>query len=123
MDIVNEHMLLIVGVVAVGGASFSGWWFFRHRKKGKPKPIVQAERPAIEAEDDEERVIRLLRASRGSLYQATITERCGFSKTKTSLLLTTMERKGIVRRKKKGRNKLVTLIENASLQPETTDEP
>jgi len=123
MDFLHEYVFLIGGVVAVASVSFAGLWLFRLRKKGETKSTVPAGRPTIEAEDDEEKVIRLLKASHGSLYQATITERCGFSKTKTSLLLATMEKKGIVRRKKKGRNKLVTLIENASLQPETTDEP
>lgn len=123
MDILHEYLLLIGGVVAVASVSFAGLWFFRLRKKGETKPIVGAGRPTLETEDDEEKVIRLLKASHGSLYQATITEKCGFSKTKTSLLLATMEKKGIVKRKKKGRKKWVTLIEKTSLQPETTEDP
>jgi uncharacterized protein (UPF0333 family) len=121
MDILHEYMLLIGGVVAVASVTFASFWLFRFRKKGDTKPVVQSERPTLETEDDEEKVIRLLKASHGSLYQVTITEKCGFSKTKTSLLLATMEKKGIVKRKKKGRKKLVTLIENASLQPETKE--
>jgi len=121
MDILHEYILLIGGVVAVASVSFAGLWLFRFRKKGDTKPVIQPERPTLETEDDEEKVIRLLKASHGSLYQVTITEKCGFSKTKTSLLLATMEKKGIVKRKKKGRKKLVTLIENAGLQPETKE--
>ena len=123
MDILHEYMLLIGGVVAVASVSFAGLWLFRFRKKGDTKPVVRPERPTFETEDDEEKVIRLLKASHGSLYQVTITEKCGFSKTKTSLLLATMEKKGVVKRRKKGRKKLVTLIENASLQPETKEKP
>jgi len=115
-------MLLVVGVVVVGGAGFSGFWLLRRRKKGEVKPVVQAPRSDLEIEDDEDRVIRLLKASRGSLFQSTITDECGFSKTKTSLLLTAMEKKGIVKRRKKGREKLVTLIEKTNFEPETTKE-
>lgn len=113
MDILHEYMLLIGGVLAVASVIFAGLWLFRLRKKGEAKPIVQAPRPDLEIEDDEDRVIRLLKASHGSLFQSTITEQCGFSKTKTSLLLATMEKKGIVKRKKKGRKKLVMLIERS----------
>jgi len=118
MDILNDYILVVVGVVVVvvGGASFSGFWLLKRRKKGEGKPVVQASKPGLETEDDEDRVIRLLKASHGSLYQSTITEECGFSKTKTSLLLTAMEKKGMVKRKKKGREKLVTLTEETSRQ-------
>lgn len=122
MDVLNEYMLLVVGVVVVGGAGFSGFWLLRRRKKGETEPIVQAPRPDLEIEDDEDRVIRLLKASHGSLFQSTITDQFGFSKTKTSLLLTAMEKKGIVKRQKKGREKLVTLIEKPNSEPETTKE-
>lgn len=122
MDVLNEYMLLVVGVIVVGGAGFSGFWLLRRRKKGETEPIVQAPRPDLEIEDDEDRVIRLLKASHGSLFQSTITDQFGFSKTKTSLLLTAMEKKGIVKRQKKGREKLVTLIEKTNSEPETTKE-
>lgn len=122
MDVLNEYMLLVVGVIVVGGAGFSGFWLLRRRKKGETEPIVQAPRPDLEIEDDEDRVIRLLKASHRSLFQSTITDQFGFSKTKTSLLLTAMEKKGIVKRQKKGREKLVTLIEKTNSEPETTKE-
>jgi len=125
MDILNDYMLAVVSVVivVVGGASFSSFWLLKRRKKGEVKPVIQASKPGLEIEDDEDRVIRLLKASHGSLYQSTITEKCGFSKTKTSLLLTAMEKRGMVKRKKKGREKLVILIENAGLRRETTEKP
>jgi len=122
MDVLNEYMLLVVGVVVVGGAGFSGFLLLRRRKKGEAKPVVQAPMPDLEIEDDEDRVVRLLKASHGRLFQSTITEQCGFSKTKTSLLLTTMEKKGMVKRRKKGREKLVTLIEKTNFKSETTKE-
>jgi len=48
-----------------------------------------------------------------SAYQSAIIEQCKFSKTKTSELLSAMEKKGIVRRHKKGRDKIVNLNEQA----------
>ena len=122
MDVLHDYMLPIIGGVVIGSISFAGFWLFRLRKKGEAKPTVPVSRLTLETEDDEEKVIRLLKASNKSLYQATITEKCGFSKTKTSLLLTSMEKKGMVKRKKKGRNKLVTLIEKTNFESETTRE-
>jgi len=122
MDALNDYMPVVAGAVAVGGASLSGLWLLKRRKKGEVEPIVQAPRPDLEIEDDEDRVIRLLKTSHGRLFQSTITEQCGFSKTKTSLLLTAMERKGMVKRQKKGREKLVTLIAETNLKPETPKE-
>ena len=124
MDVLNDYMLLVVVlvIVIVGGASFSRFWLLKRRKKGDAKPIVHTPRSGLEFEDDEDRVIRLLKASHGSLFQSTITEECGFSKAKTSLLLTAMEKKGIVKRQKKGREKLVTLIEKVNFEQKETKE-
>ena len=122
MDALNDYLPVVAGVVVVGGASLSGLWLLKRRRKGEVEPIVQAPGPDLEIEDDEDRVIRLLKASHGRLFQSTITEQCGFSKTKTSLLLTAMERKGMVKRKKKGREKLVTLIAETNLKPDTPNE-
>lgn len=63
---------------------------------------------------DEAKVVKLLREAGGSLYQSTITKQLGFSKSKTSGLLKNMEKQGIVRRQKKGREKLVMFTEQTS---------
>jgi len=109
IDILQKYALLIVGLIVIAGIGSAGLWFFRFRKREK----VSGRPPEIKLgiEDDEDKVVRLLRAAGGRLYQSTITKQCGFSKSKTSELLTTMEKKGIVRRQKRGREKLVTLIE------------
>ncbi len=44
------------------------------------------------------------------MYQSAIGEQGGFSKSKASELMSAMESKGIVSRKKMGRGKLVTLV-------------
>jgi uncharacterized membrane protein len=44
------------------------------------------------------------------MLQSAIKEKCGFSKAKISGLLKSMEEKGMIKRKRKGREKLVTLV-------------
>lgn len=109
LNILREYASLIVGLILIGGIGFAGLWLLKFRKKEKVSGFPP--RVTLGIEDDEDKVVRLLRAAGGRLYQSTITKQCGFSKSKTSQLLTAMERKGIVKRKKRGREKLVTLIE------------
>ncbi len=66
---------------------------------------------ALSVEDDEEKIIRLLGTAGGRMHQTTITRHCGFSKSKSSELLSNMERKGVITRKKAGKGKIVTLVE------------
>jgi uncharacterized membrane protein len=58
---------------------------------------------------DADRVIDLLRNLGGQAYQSMITDRLGFSKSKTSLLMKTMEQQRLVTRERLGREVLVTL--------------
>ena len=66
---------------------------------------------AFIVEDNEEKVVRLLNEAGGRMYQSTIAEKCGFSKSKASELMSAMEKKGVVSRKKIGRGKVVNLVE------------
>jgi uncharacterized membrane protein len=101
-------LIASVAAVAVIAAVVASWLFFTNRRqKGTVKAILTL------PETEEEKVLRVLRSNGGSAYQSAITEQCRFSKAKTSQLLTALERKGIVRRYKKGRDKIVNLIEQA----------
>jgi uncharacterized membrane protein len=62
-------------------------------------------------ESDEEKAVKLIKSSGGSLRQSAITDQLGFSKAKTSQLLTVLEQKGVIRRYKRGRDKIVVLVE------------
>jgi uncharacterized membrane protein len=73
----------------------------------KAKPISSI--PILESE--EEKLLNVLRLNGGSQLQAALTEQVRFSKAKTSQLLSALEKKGIVTRYKKGRDKIVTLTE------------
>ena len=55
-------------------------------------------------------MVRLLEFAGGQLQQSVIAKHYGFSTSKTSKLLTKMEKKGIVTRQRKGNETLVTLI-------------
>jgi len=114
MDIIKQNALMIGSLIALVGVSSVSVYYFKLRKR-EMKEVVSAGAPApptiLGIEDDEERVVKLLQAGGGSLYQSTIADNCGFSRAKASKLLAAMEKKGRVRRVEKGREKVVTLIE------------
>ncbi|MCW4009104.1 MAG: hypothetical protein NWF05_00580 [Candidatus Bathyarchaeota archaeon] len=107
------QLIVLIGVViAVAvAASLAGFYLNRRRRNknveaNNAKPRVDP--PVIESE--EEKILKLIQAKGGSMYQSDITDQCRFSKAKTSILLTALEKKGVVTRYKKGRDKIVTLI-------------
>jgi len=113
MDILKPYFPVIFALVALGGMGFIGLWFFRFRKKEKMEdfgPVPHIPPVTFGIEDDEEKVVALLRSAGGRLFQSTLTAQCGFSRSKTSKLLTLMEERGRIRRQKKGREKVVILI-------------
>jgi uncharacterized membrane protein len=96
--------------LAVIGVCLGAVLFYRFEKKRKKKTEREAPRVMPELESDEDKVVRLLKTMGGRAHQSTIGEKCGFSKSKTSQLLKNMENAGIVRREKRGREKLVILL-------------
>jgi len=114
LEILKANIPVIVSLIALVGVSSISLYFFKLRKK----EISRAKAPMppgvpLRMEDDEEKVINLLRAAGGSLYQSIIADQCGFSRAKASKLLATMEKKGKIRRAEKGREKVVTLIDKS----------
>ena len=98
----------------------SSFFVIRHRKAkikvAQPSsPIYKKSSPL---ESEEEKILKVLHTNQGTAFQSFISAQCKFSKAKTSQLLTALERKGIVRRYKKGRDKIVILAdEGKSEQP------
>jgi len=82
-------------------------WLIRF-KKSRVKPL---EISRFEILDDEEKIVRLLQSAGGRLLQSSISEQLKFSKSKTSSLLKMMEAKRKIRRERKGRDKIVILLE------------
>ncbi len=102
------EILVIVAIVVIV-ASLTGFYLARRRRKqeGLAKLSRLPSMPLIESE--EQKIIKILEANGGSAYQSAITDQTRFSKAKTSQLLAELERKGVVTRYKKGRDKIVTL--------------
>lgn len=96
----------VVGVMVPVG--LAGFFVFRKRQKDSGNELT-AETAALSAlETDEDKILKLLKSAGGSMRQTEITERLGYSKAKTSQLLTAMEAGGVLVRYKKGRDKIVT---------------
>jgi len=73
-----------------------------HRKQKLPYEILQEN-------NKEKKIIDLLKASGGYMQQSEITTKLGLSKSKVSETLSSMEKKGLIKRLKKGREKIVIL--------------
>jgi len=109
LEVLEENLLLIVGIV-VAFCGFAGTLYvLRHRNNKTRKSEVSPTENPLMLETEEEKVIKLLESKAGSMYQSAITDNLRFSRAKTSLLLSTLERKGIIKRFKRGRDKIVTL--------------
>jgi len=110
IDALRDNLSIVVGGIAMISVSFVSLWFYRSKRKKEMEALASSMSSPLEMKSEEDKVIELLKAAGGSSYQSTITKHCGFSKAKTSMLLTSMEIRGIVVRKKQGREKVVTLL-------------
>lgn len=102
----------LLSAAAVSITAFASWFFVKNRRtinSNAPTPAIT--KTVIETE--EEKVLRVIRSSGGTTFQAAITEKCNFSKAKTSQLLSALEAKGVVRRYKRGRDKIVDVVEQS----------
>ena len=91
--------------------ALAGFYLTRRRKKQKGT-MEQAKKPELPLiESEAQKIVKILQSSAGSIYQSALTDQTKFSKAKVSLLLSELEKKGVVTRYKKGRDKIVTLVE------------
>lgn len=115
-DVITNNATLLLAAVLVVSAGLAGYFLGlkrAHLMEGSKTNAKeeQAFLSDLSVEDDEERVVKLLAASGGRMQQLAIARQCGFSKSKASEILSIMERKGLITRKKLGRGKIVTLVE------------
>jgi uncharacterized membrane protein len=111
-NIVDWQLLLVIGAVSATAVGLiAGFLLFRRRTKPQPEESATIPR-APHIENDEDKIINILKASGGTTRQSDITEQSKFSKAKTSQLLAALEQKGVVTRYKKGRDKIVTFNNN-----------
>jgi len=112
IEALGQNAILIGGLTAIAAGSSVGIYTFRRRRKRGAKPAEPVEFPSsLGLESDEDRVVKVLKSSGGSLRQSVIADHLKFSRAKTSQLLAVLEDKGIIRRYKKGRDKIVVLVE------------
>jgi uncharacterized membrane protein len=113
IDTLSGNAVLIVTLVAIAAVSLAILFNIRINRKKKISTLERPEPISLPIiENDEERTMKLIRSSGGSLYQSAITDHFRFSKAKTSQLLAVLEHRGIIRRYKKGRDKIVVLVED-----------
>ena len=102
------QLYVVVAVFAVGVIlSVLGFYMFKRRKNNAASG-TPAESSLMSEED---KVLKLLKSSGGSMRQSEITAQTRFSKAKTSQLLAALEKRGSITRYKNGRDKIVTLKE------------
>jgi uncharacterized membrane protein len=112
MKLLGQNALLIIGIIVLSSGLFASLYTFMHyRKERNEKPRKREPLGFPNMESDEDKIVKLLKSSRGTMYQSAITDQCKFSKAKTSQILSTLENKGTVTRYKKGRDKVVVLGE------------
>lgn len=106
----QQYIIIIAVVAAVSVTlSFVGLYRLKRRKQSPSTTVIPVE--FAEAETEEGKILKLLKTSGGSVRQSAIVDQCRFSKAKTSQLLTLLEKKGIITRYKRGRDKIVNLTE------------
>ncbi len=106
------QMYMLIGIIATV-AAVSSVGFYANRLRKRRNELTEdrklANFPAVEGE--EQKILNILQTNGGSAFQSAITEQSKFSKAKTSQLLSSLERKGVVTRYKRGRDKIVNLAE------------
>jgi len=109
-DNTRNRLLSIAVLVAIAVAGVSvALFFILKRRKSAEKTEAAASPAASLVESDEDKIIKIIKSSGGTVRQSVINEQAKFSKAKTSQLLTALEQKGVVMRVKKGRDKIVSL--------------
>ena len=115
IDTLRANAFLILGLIAIAACSSVGFYVFGHHRKKKVDASETCKLTNLPVmEDDEQKTVKLLQSSGGTLHQSAIIDKFGFSKAKASQLLTVLERKGVITRYKKGRDKIVVLVEQAN---------
>ena len=111
LEAFGQNIVLIGGVCAILAGSAAGILVFRRRKAKEINPAETPLPPTSPGlESDEEKIVKMLKSVGGRAYQSAMTDRLRFSRSKTSQLLSAMEKNGIIKRHKKGRDKIVTLV-------------
>ena len=107
----QSTLIVAVSAIAIAVSLIGLYMVRRNRRKVKGVPTAATFAGTTLTESGEEKILKIIQSSGGSLNQTAIAEQCRFSKAKTSQLLAELERKGVIKRFKKGRDKIVMLTE------------
>ncbi|MEM1540401.1 MAG: MarR family transcriptional regulator [Candidatus Bathyarchaeia archaeon] len=113
----SEFFVIFIPIASLGIALFFAFYLYNRWRKAERTPIEPPFHAHPVVKNSEGEIIRALKAAGGRLYQSQIVEKCGFSKAKTSQLLKALERRGVIKRQKKGRDKIVILAEGNGEKP------
>ncbi len=127
----GAHWILIAGLLAVvlGGTAAVVYRFGRPirsiRSGSQPSGSASTDTvqsPITDAEllSDEDRVINLLEANGGRMKQVNIVDRCEWSKSKVSMLLSDMEERELISKLRVGRENIISLKGH---EPDATRSP
>jgi len=103
-NLTRNALIAIIAAVAIALPLTGVYFLKRRRSKAKAANNVST----VLLESDEEKILKLLQSSGNTMRQSDITEASRFSKAKTSQLLAALEKRGVITRYKKGRDKIVT---------------
>jgi DNA-binding MarR family transcriptional regulator len=102
---------LVISMLALSASLLIVFYRFRTTNR-KEEKFEQISSVTFEIESDIDKIIKILKENGGFSRQSTLVEKLGLSKSKVSETLSDMERKGLIRRQKKGREKIVILVKN-----------
>jgi len=108
-SLLPAYPVLFEVTVPLTAAVLASALVLRARKKRKEHVPENFQGEIIKEGGDTERVLALLRREGGQMLQSKITDQLKFSKAKTSRMLGDMESKGVIKRHKSGRDKVVSL--------------
>lgn len=109
MGLLPAFPVLFGALLVITGAVLSSVLILRVRKKRSERAPGTIVDETVREVEDSERILALLKSGGGQALQSKITEQLKCSKAKTSRILGDMENKGIIKRYKSGRDKVVSI--------------
>ncbi|HID61026.1 MAG TPA: DUF4897 domain-containing protein [Hadesarchaea archaeon] len=106
-------LVLVAAAAALAIAIGVALWFKKTRK-APPKAEHKISPGKLIPKTDVEKTVDLLNEAGGKMYQSDLVGRTGFSKAKISLLLSSMEKEGTIKRIQTGRKNLIVLKSESS---------
>jgi predicted transcriptional regulator len=98
-----------LGLVIIVMAGFIVFTIIKRRRQPDEQKEPAASLSETERGNIEERIIRMLQANNGELFQSEIVKNLGVSKTTVSITLNDLHHRGVIQKVKKGKENLIRL--------------